>query len=55
MKKLKDLNVDAFNWLSNINPTLWSRAHFSSKSKSHMLCNMSESFNEYIKELGISL
>lgn len=51
MKKLKDLNVDAFNWLSNINHTLWSRAHFSSKSKSDMLCNnISESFNQYIKE-----
>ena len=51
MNQMTKIEPKAHDWLMRESPTTWSRAHFSTRSKSDMLCNnISESFNQYIKE-----
>lgn len=46
MKKIKDINVEAYNYLQAIPTQHWSRHGFSTASKSGMLLNnVCESFN----------
>ncbi|XP_019192313.1 PREDICTED: uncharacterized protein LOC109186673 [Ipomoea nil] len=47
--KLRQLDEDAYVWLSNKSPTEWSRSHFTSVSHCDMLVNnICESFNAVI-------
>ncbi|KAE8681841.1 hypothetical protein F3Y22_tig00111303pilonHSYRG00061 [Hibiscus syriacus] len=49
--KLKTLSNDAFEWLKHLNPQQWSKAHFSTTTKSDMLLNnLCECFNKIILE-----
>ncbi|KAE8692072.1 hypothetical protein F3Y22_tig00110860pilonHSYRG00042 [Hibiscus syriacus] len=49
--ELKTLSNDAFEWLKHLNPQQWSKAHFSTTTKSDMLLNnLCECFNKIILE-----
>ncbi|KAK9284475.1 hypothetical protein L1049_023648 [Liquidambar formosana] len=49
MEKIKSLDQGAHNWLRTTPASLWSRSHFSTRSKCEMLCNNpSESWNKCI-------
>ncbi|KAL7189163.1 hypothetical protein ACSBR1_038933 [Camellia fascicularis] len=53
MNKLKEMDPEekAYNWLRKIDPTLWTRSHFSPRSRCDTLVNnMCESFNNNILE-----
>ena len=51
MQELKDLDVKAWEYLANINPTQWCKSHFSSRALCDCLVNnSSESFNTMILE-----
>ena len=51
MMELKDLDVKAWEYLTDINPTKWSKSHFSSRALCDCLANnLSESFNTMILE-----
>ena len=53
MQELKDLDVKAWEYLADINPTQWSKSHFSSRALCDCLANdLSESFNVMILEAG---
>ena len=42
---------EAYNWLNKINPSLWTRSHFSTNSKCDIVVNnLCESFNRSILE-----
>ncbi|KAK8625782.1 hypothetical protein V6N13_056942 [Hibiscus sabdariffa] len=47
MDHVKALSVPTYEWIKKINPTQWSRSHFSTRSKCDMLLNnLRESFNK---------
>ncbi|KAH7846311.1 hypothetical protein Vadar_012400 [Vaccinium darrowii] len=49
MQEMKQIDANAYNWLSDRPPVHWSRSHFSSYSKCDILLNnLSESFNSCI-------
>lgn len=49
MEKIRSLDQGAHNWLRAVPASLWSRSHFSTRTKCEMLCNNpSESWNKYI-------
>jgi hypothetical protein len=49
MEELKGISKDAYDYLAKIDPTLWSRAWFSTFPKCDLLVNnISECFNSYI-------
>ncbi|XP_059454848.1 uncharacterized protein LOC132185016 [Corylus avellana] len=49
MEELKKMNKDAYEYLSNVDPSGWSRAWFSDYSKCDLLVNnICECFNSYI-------
>ena len=49
MKKLKDANEKAYDWVMKHDPKTWARSHFSTHTKCDALQhNISESFNSYI-------
>lgn len=51
MQQIKSINKDAYEWLMREPPNVWTRSMFSPIPKCEMLANnMSESFNQYIKE-----
>ena len=51
MQEMKDLDVKACEYLADINPTQWSKSHFSSRVLCDCLANnLSESFNVMILE-----
>ena len=51
MQELKDLDVKAQEYLTDINPAQWSKSHFSSRALCDCLANnLSESFNAMILE-----
>ena len=51
MRELQVANREAYDWLSAIPANLWSRCMFNPRSKCDLLSNnVSESFNQYIKE-----
>ena len=51
MQELKDLDVKAQEYLTDINPAQWSKSHFSSRALCDYLANnLSESFNAMILE-----
>ena len=54
MKKIHDMDPEkheAYNWLNKLNPSLWTKSHFSTRSKCDILVNnLSKSFNGYILE-----
>ncbi|KAK9269639.1 hypothetical protein L1049_001416 [Liquidambar formosana] len=51
MEAIKKVSVGTYNWLLTNHPSVWSRSHFSPRSKCDMLCNNpSESWNKYILE-----
>ncbi|KAH7861908.1 hypothetical protein Vadar_032518 [Vaccinium darrowii] len=49
MQEMKQIDANAYNWLSERPPVHWSRSHFSSYTKCHILLNnLFESFNSCI-------
>ena len=49
MNTVKETNVEAWEWLANLDPKQWSRPHFSDHPKPDVLLNnMCESFNAAI-------
>ena len=49
MDELKKLCPKAYEYLDNVDPSMWSRSYFTDHSKSDLLVNnLSESFNSYI-------
>lgn len=51
MHETKDLDVKAWEYLTDINPAQWSKSHFSSRALCDCLANnLSESFNAIILE-----
>ena len=51
MQELKDLDVKAWKYLTDINPAQWSKSHFSSRALCDCLANnLSESLNAMILE-----
>ena len=51
MQELKDLNVKAWEYLADINPTQWSKSYSSNRALCDCLANnLSESFNAMILE-----
>ena len=51
MQELKDLDVKAWEYRVDINPTQWSKSHFSSRALCDCLANnLNESFNAMILE-----
>lgn len=51
LRKIKELDVKAFEWLSDKHPSEWSRSHFSFTAKCDMLVNNGcECFNSMILE-----
>ncbi|KAI3457101.1 hypothetical protein Pfo_013764 [Paulownia fortunei] len=51
MDDLKALNMGDYEWLIREHPSSWARSHFSTNAKCDMIRNnISESFNEYIKD-----
>ncbi|XP_019152456.1 PREDICTED: uncharacterized protein LOC109149253 [Ipomoea nil] len=49
MRKIKDLDIDAFAWLGDKHPSEWSRSHFTGSALCDMLVNnVSECFNAMI-------
>ena len=52
MQDLKDLDVKAWKYLTDINPAQWSKSHFSSRALCDYLANnLSKSFNTMILEV----
>lgn len=51
MKEMRNLNQEAYDWLSNMSPNTWIRAFFSDFPKCDILLNNNcEVFNKYILE-----
>lgn len=51
MNKIKSLNVQVYNWLFKINPCLWVRSYFSTRTKSDVIVNnLNEPFNWMIRK-----
>ena len=51
MKTLKETSIEAWEWLTKLDPQQWTRSHFSELPKSDVLLNnMCESFNATILE-----
>ena len=51
MQDLKDLNKEAWEYLANIQPTQWTKSHFTPRAISDCYVNnFSESFNSMILE-----
>ncbi|KAE8732088.1 hypothetical protein F3Y22_tig00002237pilonHSYRG00228 [Hibiscus syriacus] len=54
--ELKTLSNDAFEWLKHLNPQQWSKAQFSTTTKSDMLLNnLCECFNKVLSNRLLSL
>lgn len=51
MEKMRNLNHEAYDWLSNMSPNTWARAFFSDFPKCDILLNNNcEVFNKHILE-----